>query len=82
MSLKYFYTLMVLSDLMYVGHALELSIYSWTFLPPVTHSLQPAPSNVTRYIKTDHLQFFSKFAFLVRIDAEFTVEFNGRKARL
>jgi len=37
---------------------------------------------VTRYMKTDHLQFFSKFAFLVRIDAEFTVEFNGRKARL
>ena len=37
---------------------------------------------VTRYIKTDHLQFFSKFAFLVRIDAEFTVEFNGQRARL
>ena len=35
---------------------------------------------VTHYIKTDHLQIFSKFAFLVWINAEFTVEFNGQKA--
>ena len=33
-------------------------------------------------MKTDHIQFFSKFAFLVRIDAEFTVEFNGRRKKV
>ena len=32
---------------------------------------------VTRYEKIDHLQFFTKFAFLVWIDVKFTVEFNG-----
>ena len=32
---------------------------------------------VTRYEKIDHLQFFAKIVFLVKIDAEFTVESNG-----
>ena len=37
---------------------------------------------VTCYDKIDHLQFCMKFAFWVWIDAEFTVEFNGQRARL
>ena len=37
---------------------------------------------VTRYGKTDHSRFFMKIAFWVWIDAEFTVEFNGQRARL
>ena len=36
---------------------------------------------VTRYEKIDHLQFFTKFAFLVWINAKFTVEFNGSITR-
>ena len=36
---------------------------------------------VTHYEKIDHLQHFTKFAFLVQIDAKFTVEFNGQITR-
>jgi len=37
---------------------------------------------VTSYGKTDHSRNFMKSAFLVRIDAEFYVEFKGQRIRL
>lgn len=37
---------------------------------------------VTRYKKIDHSRFFVNSAFLVWIDAEFNVEFNGLRSKL
>ena len=42
----------------------------------------PYIAYVTRYAKTDYLWFFMKIAFWVWIDVEFTVVFNGQRARL
>jgi hypothetical protein len=35
---------------------------------------------VTRYVKTDHMQFFIEFAFLASFDAEFTAESNRARS--